>query len=107
MIDRGLWLAPVLLVAAHAATAQADSSQSRESLHGRTVTAIAIDTAPPMDGRLDAPAWARADSITDFRQRDPAEGAEASERTVVKILHDHDALYVGVRAWDRDARTPT
>src|SRR5256885_4110900 len=58
------------------------------------------------DMRLDAapaePAWSRADSITDFRQREPLEGATASERTVVKVLRDAEALYVAVYAYDRN-----
>jgi hypothetical protein len=52
---------------------------------------------------VDYAAWSTADSIVGFRQRDPAEGAVPSERTVVKVLRDHDALYIAVRAWDRDA----
>jgi len=54
--------------------------------------------------RLDGLAWAGADSITDFRQREPAAGAVASERTVVKVLRDAAALYVAVRAYDSDVR---
>ena len=44
--------------------------------------------------------WDAADSLTDFRQRDPVVGAPASERTVVKVLRDRDALYVAVRAYE-------
>jgi len=44
------------------------------------------------------------DSITDFRQREPSAGAPASERTVVKILRDAEALYIAVRCYDSDAR---
>jgi hypothetical protein len=50
-----------------------------------TITARSVAT-------VDSAAWSRADSITVFRQRDPSEGATASERTVVKILRDHDAF---------------
>jgi Domain of unknown function (DUF5916)/Carbohydrate family 9 binding domain-like len=67
-----------------------------------TLNVFAVSRAIPLDGRLDDPAWERADSITEFRQLDPVEGALASERTVVRVLHDHDALYVGVRAYDAD-----
>ena len=58
------------------------------------ITARAVESTPLP--------WATADSITDLRQRDPAEGAPASERTTVKVLRDHDALYVQIRAWDSD-----
>ncbi|MFL5537373.1 MAG: DUF5916 domain-containing protein [Longimicrobiaceae bacterium] len=56
-----------------------------------------------LDGRLDEADWAAADSLDGFRQREPAEGAPASEATVVRVLRGADALYVGVRAYDRDA----
>src|SRR5204862_7236164 len=55
-----------------------------------------------VDGRLDEPDWARADSLADFRQREPVVGAPASERTVVKALRDGDALYIGVLAYDAE-----
>src|SRR3989442_7454797 len=72
---------------------------AQQSLH--VVTA----TGPiSVDGRLGGPAWAGADSITEFRQREPSAGAPASERTVVKVLRDAAALYVAVRAYDRDMR---
>ncbi|HYU10431.1 MAG TPA: DUF5916 domain-containing protein [Gemmatimonadales bacterium] len=53
-----------------------------------------------LDGRLDEPDWMRADSLTDFRQREPFMGEPATERTVVRVLRDAGALYVGVRAYD-------
>jgi len=59
-----------------------------------------ISTAVALDGRLLEPFWMTADSITDFRQREPVEGATASERTVVKVVRDRDALYIAVRAYD-------
>jgi hypothetical protein len=80
-----------------------DSTASRAAGPDNAITARAIASPPPMDARAEAGAWSRADSITTLRQRDPNEGASATERTVVKVLHDHDALYVAVRAWDREA----
>ena len=66
---------------------------------------VAAATAPILfNARSDSPVWASADSIVDFRQREPAAGAAASERTVVKVLRDDGALYVLVRAYDGDAR---
>src|SRR5690242_10728501 len=67
------------------------------------ITARAIAGPPPMVARVEAGVWRRADSITALRERDPNEGASATERTVVKVLHAQDALYVAVRAWDREA----
>ena len=64
---------------------------------------VATTTEPiRIDGRLDEGVWQHTDSIFDFRQREPLEGAPASQRTVVKIIHDASQLYIGVRAYDSD-----
>ena len=57
-----------------------------------------------LDGRPGEPFWASADSIDAFRQREPREGASASERTVVKVAYDAAALYILVRCEDGDRR---
>ena len=76
----------------------------------KTLPLLALALVPALHAQITAHAvestplpWATADSITELRQRDPAEGAPASERTTVKVLRDHDALYVKIRAWDSDA----
>lgn len=55
-----------------------------------------------VDGRLDEPVWEAAPAATGFRQREPDEGAPATEPTEVYVLYDDATLYVGVRA--RDSR---
>ncbi|MEO6443745.1 MAG: DUF5916 domain-containing protein [Gemmatimonadaceae bacterium] len=55
-----------------------------------------------LDGRFDEAAWAVADSITDFTQKDPAEGTPSTERTVVRFVAAPDGLWIGVWAFDRD-----
>src|SRR5438105_13577487 len=55
-----------------------------------------------LDARFAESVWHDADSIVNCRQREPLEGAPATERTVVKIVRDADQLYVSVRAFDRD-----
>src|SRR5262245_56720466 len=54
-----------------------------------------------LDGRLDDASWAGAQVISDFRQRGPDRGAPGSECTEARVLFDDQALYVGVRAYDR------
>ncbi len=71
---------------------------------GAKLHATAILTALTLDGRLDEPFWATADSIHDFRQREPHEGSPATERTVVKVAYDAAALYIAVRCYDSDVR---
>jgi uncharacterized protein DUF5916/cellulose/xylan binding protein with CBM9 domain len=54
-----------------------------------------------LDGVLSEPDWAAAAPVSDFTQREPNEGAAASESTEVRVLYDNDALYIGARMYDR------
>ena len=62
-----------------------------------------IDEAPQLDGILDDEAWLSAAVIDDFIQQEPSEGAPATERTVVRLVYDARALYIGVEAFDSEA----
>ncbi|MDQ3555956.1 MAG: carbohydrate binding family 9 domain-containing protein [Gemmatimonadota bacterium] len=67
------------------------------------VQAVRIDGRPPaVDGRLDEEVWQRAPAATGFVQRQPNEGAPATERTEVRFLFDEGALYVGARMRSSD-----
>lgn len=55
-----------------------------------------------LDGFLDEPAYAQADSIWEFRQKEPVEGGVPSERTVVRLLATPQGLVVGWWIYDRD-----
>ena len=92
-----------------AAAAQQRGSPDTTRARGRlpsstTIRATAIFTGVTLDGRLDEPFWATADSIDDLRQREPLEGSSATERTVVKVAHDAEALYIAVRCDDSNMR---
>src|SRR5438046_6839595 len=65
-----------------------------------TGTALHVDRAPVVDGRLDDPEWSLAPAVTYFRQTDPDEGAPVSEATAVRVLYDGTAVYVGARLFD-------
>ncbi|MFL6332827.1 MAG: DUF5916 domain-containing protein [Pyrinomonadaceae bacterium] len=66
------------------------------------VRALRVSEGIKIDGRLDEPAWSRADAATDFRMEEPTEGAPASERTEVRVLYDDKNLYVGMHALDSE-----
>jgi hypothetical protein len=90
-----LWLAAS--VAAAAAAPQASARDAAPLLRAvRTTSPVVVD------GRLADGAWALASAATEFRQRDPQEGAAASERTEVRVLYDDEAIYVGIRMFDRE-----
>ena len=81
-----------------------DSAALRHSngLVPPTVIAVRVARPPVLDGRLDDSVWALAAPVTDLRQSDPEEGRLVSESTAVRVLYDDEALYVGVRLFDRE-----
>ncbi len=94
-------LIPVLLqaLAVHPAV---DSTALRHA-DGRvppTVIAVRIQRPPSLDGRLDDDAWRAAAPARGFRQIDPTEGAAATESTLVYLVYDDAAIYVGLRLFD-------
>ena len=91
------------LAVPRAAAGQKPESQADDRTPGYLV-ALKVPGPMRLDGRLDESFWMDADSITQLRQREPSSGFPASERTVVRVIRDPEALYVGVRAYDSDIR---
>lgn len=61
-----------------------------------------IQQPPLIDGQLDDACWRAADPLTNFTQVLPVEGAPPTERTEVRMVYDHDNLYIAVRCFDRE-----
>ena len=74
-----------------AATAQAQTPQ---------LIAVPTTELIAIDGVLDEAAWQTAQTIDTLRQREPDEGAPASERTQVRVLYSSTRLYVGITCFD-------
>jgi hypothetical protein len=55
-----------------------------------------------IDGRLTEEAWLDAPAIREFVQGEPVEGAEPGARTVVRMLYDEQAIYIGARLYEAD-----
>ena len=55
-----------------------------------------------IDGAPDEGAWQRASPATNFLQRDPDNGAPATEQTEVRVLFDRDRLILGVICFDAE-----
>ncbi|MCU0626409.1 MAG: carbohydrate binding family 9 domain-containing protein, partial [Gemmatimonadaceae bacterium] len=67
----------------------------------RVTRAVTIATsAPVIDGRLDDAAWRAAPVASGFTQREPRAGEASRYRTEVRVLHDAQAIYIGVHAHD-------
>ncbi len=66
----------------------------------RLLTAHRTQERITIDGQLTEKIWQR-EGFDGFIQREPNEGAEPSERTVVWFAYDEHALYVAARMYDR------
>jgi hypothetical protein len=60
------------------------------------VSAVHVVDPPVLDGRLDDAAWRDAPVTAAFTQKQPVEGAAPTEQTIVRVVYDDDALWVGV-----------
>ncbi len=76
------------------------SATARAASEPPEIRATFTDSLITVDGTLDEPPWQQAEVITTFQQREPQEGAPASERTEVRVLYSRSRLYVGVICFD-------
>jgi hypothetical protein len=91
--DRAGLIVAVLAVAVLEASAHAATAPVRSK-------AVAMEGIR-VDGVLDPQEWASAVPIGPLVQRDPVEGAAASEETEVRVAFDADNLYFGILCHDR------
>lgn len=91
---------PLILALTVAASLHAQSVASDSTM--RAVRIAAGARAPVLDGRLDDAVWRSAPATSDLRQREPHEGGAATERTEVRVLYDHETLFIGVHAFDSE-----
>lgn len=64
--------------------------------------AIVVSSAARASGEVGEDVWIKAPATAGFRQRDPDEGGEPSQRTEFRVAYDATTLYVKVRAFDRE-----
>ena len=80
------------------------AGQNTDPTTGPDAVAVAgrLASAPTIDGVLDEPFWETLTPITGFLQRDPVDGAPATERTEVRIGYTERALYFGMTMYDSE-----
>ena len=74
---------------------QDSSAALRVKIH-----AARINEPIVVDGLLSESPWSNEFAFTNFKQKDPLQGAEATLRTEVRVLYDDDAIYIGARLFD-------
>jgi len=94
---RKLYWALLLLRLVCPLEAQRPSSEQSEISVAR---AVRTEEPVVLDGALDETAWSRPNAVTRFLQKDPREGAPASEATEVRILFDTRTIYFGILCRD-------
>jgi hypothetical protein len=87
-----------ILVSLLAASLTAQEPQARPSLSAIRVVADSGDVV--LDGLLNEPIWQTGPAASGFRQREPMDGAPASEATEVRVVYDETTIYIGVLAHD-------
>ncbi len=70
--------------------------------HAIEARRLAADERIVVDGRLDEPAWQRAQGLDRFWEVFPNAETEARVRTEARYAYDDHSLYVAVKAWDPD-----
>jgi hypothetical protein len=63
-------------------------------------SAVRVNDAPVIDGRLDDRCWAQANPWEGFTQRDPNPGEASTEQTNVHLIYTEHALYVAFECYD-------
>lgn len=66
----------------------------------KQVKVLRTHHAVKIDGFLNEPDWSMAQEATHFIVTQPQFGAQASKKTVVKILYDNNAIYVSAYLYD-------
>jgi hypothetical protein len=82
---------------------QAKAQEARpDGGRAKSVRIVRTASPPVIDGVLDEEAWQLAAQFDDLHEIQPTEYAPASERTVVYLLYDSDAIYIAARLYDRE-----
>jgi len=82
-------------------SAQTPRPVDPESLPRPSLRAARAAETIVIDGVLDEPSWARADTTSGVLwATQPQAGVPGLDRSVVRVLFDDDALYVGARLYD-------
>ncbi len=66
--------------------------------------AVRIDKPIELTGKLDNPAWFKANPVELNIEFKPADNVSAQQRTLVYILYDDDNIYFGFKCYDPDPK---
>jgi len=70
-------------------------------VESRSLVATRAVHQPSMNNPVD-PAWIGATVVDSFKQREPFEGREATEKTSIRVLYDKHSLYFLIQCYDSE-----
>ncbi|MBM3778304.1 MAG: carbohydrate binding family 9 domain-containing protein [Acidimicrobiia bacterium] len=73
---------------------------ARDERGRATIRAVRLAAPLGIDGRLEEGVYSTIPALGDFLQREPVEGATATDRTEAWVLFDEDHVYVCGRVWE-------
>ncbi len=97
---RKLWIGVALCLFPIAFSFSSASAHQQDNPTTRLARAARVNESPKIDGDLSEHLWNEASAISDFLQREPHEGAPATEKTEVKIIYNDKAIFFGVICYD-------
>jgi hypothetical protein len=99
----GLWIFVTgLLSTPVQAVTESDSASVQQPTYLINAYRLASGESITIDGQLNESVWDRVPRISDFRQQEPVEGAEPSQKTIIQIAYDSENLYIAARMYDTD-----
>ena len=93
-----IWFCSLLLLLSVPAMAQRPRGVEHPQRHAHA-THVAKGRIV-VDGQLSEPEWAGAETLTDFFQQEPTEGALSNFKSDVRLVYDDETLYVGAMLYD-------
>ncbi len=64
------------------------------------IPAVKTQSIIKVDGKLSEEIWKSGIGVSNFIQHDPIEGIDPTEKSLIKIFYDEEALYVGAWLYD-------
>ena len=78
----------------------APETLARDAAGRVTVRAVPLGQPLDIDGNLDEGVYEIVQSLSDFVQQQPDEGAPSTERTEAWVFYDDNSIYISARNWD-------
>jgi len=68
----------------------------------QVIQAFKSGQSPVVDGRLNESIWNSAVPFSAFKMVEPTPGSEPTEKTEIRVIYDHNDLFIGIRCYDRE-----